>query len=66
MHVQPVLSCPSGKQVITLDCWQVVDGNFGIHTVIPKWPFSNSTDQYAPNVFPGSSKPAEVTMMTTL
>lgn len=51
---------------VDFEITQVVDGNFGIHTVIPKWPFSNSTDQYAPNVFPGSSKPAEVTMMTTL
>ena len=47
-------------------CVQVVDGNFGIHTVIPKWPFSNTTEQFSPTTMAGTSKPAEVTLMTAL
>ncbi|KAK9807208.1 hypothetical protein WJX73_009034 [Symbiochloris irregularis] len=52
--------------VVDFEVTQVVDGNWGIHTVIPKWPFTNSTEQFSPTVFPGSSKPAEVTMLTTI
>ncbi|KAK9842132.1 hypothetical protein WJX84_007001 [Apatococcus fuscideae] len=39
---------------------QVVDGNWGIHATIPKWPFSNDTTPYAPSVFPGSKADVKV------
>ncbi len=45
---------------------QVVDGNWGIHVIIPKWPFSNDSSPYAPVVFPGSSKPADIYLLTAL
>ncbi|KAK9837996.1 hypothetical protein WJX74_009260 [Apatococcus lobatus] len=52
--------------VVDFGITQVVDGNWGIHAIIPKWPFSNNSAPYSPAVFPGSSKPADVTLLTTL
>jgi hypothetical protein len=46
---------------------QVVDGNWGIHCIVPKWMFNMSDmSPYAPTVFPGTSKAANVTMLTSL
>lgn len=58
------------RRVLTLKIvlkLQVVDGNWGIHVIVPKWMF-NMTDMspYMPNVMAGSSKPASMTLLTTL
>lgn len=46
---------------------QVVDGNWGIHVVIPKWMFNMSDKTpYSPTVMPGTSKPANMTLLTSL
>ncbi|KAK9815846.1 hypothetical protein WJX72_010706 [[Myrmecia] bisecta] len=45
---------------------QVVDGNYGIHCVIPKWMFANSTTPYMPVTMAGTSKPADCKLLTTL
>ncbi|BDA46692.1 probable formamidase C869.04 [Coccomyxa sp. Obi] len=46
---------------------QVVDGNWGIHCIVPKWMFNMSDmTPYSPVVMPGTSKPANMTLQTTL
>ncbi|KAK9815353.1 hypothetical protein WJX72_002191 [[Myrmecia] bisecta] len=45
---------------------QVVDGNWGIHCIIPKWMFANSTTPFTPVTMAGSSKPADCTLLTSL
>ncbi|BDA46691.1 probable formamidase C869.04 [Coccomyxa sp. Obi] len=46
---------------------QVVDGNWGIHCIVPKWMFNMSDmTPYMPVVMPGTSKPANMTLQTTL
>ena len=37
-----------------------------MHCVIPKWMFANSTTPYTPVTMAGSSKPANVTLLTSL
>ena len=39
----------------------------GVHCIVPKWMFNMSdTTPYAPKTFTGTSKPANVTMLTSL
>ena len=46
---------------------QVVDGNWGVHCIVPKWMFNMSDmTPYSPLVMPGTSKPANMTLQTTL
>lgn len=46
---------------------QVVNGNWGMQTIIPKWMFNMSdTAPYTPKVMSGTSKPASTTLLTSL
>lgn len=66
MHARsfPVLICTQYELIGVL---QVVDGNWGIHCIVPKWMFNMSDmTPYMPVVMPGTSKPANMTLQTTL